>query len=92
MALNISTEAANWLQSQSTREERIQLKHDEEIDEYIHQSRRRRKPDPLLRRFSKQCALRSSIGREGSANNDLRDCQRQLNLLAVLVYFLFAAL
>ena len=40
--LSISTEAANWLKSQSTREERIQLKHDEEIGEYLHRSRRRR--------------------------------------------------
>ena len=71
MPLFISIEAANWLQLQSTREERTQLKHDEEYVEYLQRSRRGRQHDPVLRRFSKQCAHRSSIGREGSASKDL---------------------
>ena len=78
MALFLSTEAANWHQSQSTREKRIQRKHDEEIGEYLNCSRRRRQPDPLLGWSSLHCAHRSSIGREGSACKALREshCSR----------------
>ena len=52
-------------------EERTQPTLDEEIGKYIHRSRSRRQPDPLLSHFSKQCAHRSSIGREGSASKYL---------------------
>ena len=73
MTLIISIEAANWLQLQPTREERTHLKHVEEYVEYLQHSRRGRQHDPVLRHFSKQCAHRSSIGREGSASKDLEE-------------------
>ena len=71
MTLIISIEAANWIQLQSTREDRTQLTHDEECTEYLHRSRRGRQHVPVLNCFSKQCAHRTSIGREGSASKDL---------------------
>ena len=67
MDLLLSTETANLLQSQFTREKRSQRIHDEEIGMYLHCSRWRRQPDPVLGCLSLYCAHRSSIGREGRA-------------------------
>ena len=78
MALFINSEAAvssNRSPIASTLEERTQPTFDEEFGKYLHCSRGRRQPHPLIRRFSKQGGHRSSFCREGSASKELRETQ-----------------